>query len=53
MREGKIITAFMAATRKIPERLLALVMTSVADVVIRSNAGKGIPVEVITLPCIM
>jgi len=53
MREGKIITASIATTRKIPGRLLALLMTSVADVAMRSNVGKGIPVEVITLPCKM
>ena len=30
---------------------MALKMTSVAAAVIRSRAGRGIPVEVITLPC--
>ena len=33
--------------------LLALVMTSVATVVMRSRAGMGIAVVVITLPCMM
>ena len=53
MREEKIITASIATTRRIPERLLALLMTSVATDVIMSRVGKGIPVEVITLPCKM
>ena len=50
IREGKSITASMAATRRTPERLLAFSMTSVAAVVMRSNAGRGMPVEVRTLP---
>ena len=34
-----------------PERLFALLMTSVAVAVIRSSDGKETPVEVITRPC--
>ena len=51
MREGKSITASITATLGIPERLFALLMTSVVAAVIMSIDGSGIDVEVITLPC--
>jgi len=51
MREGKIITAFIASTRRMPDRLFALLMTSDVAAVIMPNVGKGTPVDVITRPC--
>ena len=53
MREGKSMTASIAATRRMPARLLALAITSVAAAVMRSRAGSGMHVEVFTLPCWM
>ncbi len=47
------MTASIVATRRTLERLLALVITSVAAAVIRSKAGRGMLVEVVTRPCNM
>ena len=53
MREGNNITASIAATQRILERLLAFSITFVPAAVMRSRDGRGTPVEVITLPCLM
>ena len=51
--DGKSITASIAAVRRIPERLLAFTITSVAAAVMRSKAGNGTPMDVTTRPCLM